>query len=119
MMENCGVFRMESGLNQALKDIRGLKERYQKLTISDKSQVFNSELLEALELGNLIDLAQVTVESALARKESRGAHYREDFPKRNDDEWLKHSLATLSDKGVELKYKNVAITKFEPKERKY
>ena len=89
------------------------------MSVSDKSQVFNTAVLDALELENLIDLAEVTVESALAREESRGAHYREDHPKRDDVRWLKHTLAQSTGKGVELKYKPVVLTRFEPQERKY
>ncbi len=119
MMDLCGVFRTEKLLKEALTKVKTLKERSTNLTISDKSQVFNSELLDAVELLNLIDLAWVTVESALARTESRGAHYREDYPKRNDAQWLKHTLASLSNDSVKLSYKPVKITKFQPQERKY
>lgn len=119
MMDKCGVFRTESNLKEALKEIAPLRERYKKLGISDKSQVFNTDVLEAMELGNLIDLAEVTVEGALARQESRGAHYREDFPKRDDRNWLKHTLAYQTERGTRLSYKPVAITKFQPQERKY
>jgi succinate dehydrogenase / fumarate reductase flavoprotein subunit len=119
MMDKCGVFRTDAPLKQALHEIKTLRERYQNVSVSDKSQVFNMDLMDALELGHLLDLAEVTVTSALARTESRGAHYREDFPKRNDTEWLKHTLAYYSSKGVELKYKPVVITKFQPQERKY
>ena len=119
MMDQCGVFRTEDLLKKCLEKVQELKERYKKITVSDQSQVFNSDLLDAVELGNLIDLAEVTVVSALARQESRGAHTREDFPKRNDENWLKHTLATTSTQGVQLKYKPVVITKFQPQERKY
>ena len=119
MMDLVGVFRTEAGLKKAQEKVRELKKRFQNISLSDKSQVFNSELLDALELGNLITLSLVTIASALAREESRGAHYREDYPKRNDQNWLKHTLATLSEIGVELKYKNVVIKNFQPQERKY
>jgi succinate dehydrogenase / fumarate reductase flavoprotein subunit len=75
--------------------------------------------LEAIELGCLLDLAEVTAESALARRESRGAHSREDYPDRDDENWLKHTLAYRASDGVELKYKPVTITRFEPKPRTY
>jgi succinate dehydrogenase / fumarate reductase flavoprotein subunit len=81
--------------------------------------VFNTDLLEAWELGCMLDVAQVTAEAALARTESRGAHAREDFPKRDDENWLKHSLAYLENGGVRLGYKPVTITKWQPKARVY
>jgi succinate dehydrogenase / fumarate reductase flavoprotein subunit len=81
--------------------------------------VYNTDLTEAIELGFLLDCAETTVTSALARQESRGAHYREDFPDRDDPNWLKHTLAFKDDGGVRLDYKPVSITTFEPKERKY
>ncbi len=120
MMDHVGVFREEAGLRAAVEKVRELKERYTRIRIQDKGKVFNTELLEAWELGNLLDIAEVTAVSALNRKESRGAHSREDYPKRNDEEWLKHTLAyRTEDGGVELRYKPVVITKFEPKERVY
>jgi succinate dehydrogenase / fumarate reductase flavoprotein subunit len=86
----------------------------------DKGKRFNTDLLEAWELGNLLDLAQVTTESAINRTESRGGHMREDFQARNDAEWLKHTLAYRDEQGeIELRYKPVTITKFQPKERVY
>ena len=119
MMDGCGVFRTEKSLKETLAKVKALRDRAKNISVSDQSQVFNSELLDAAELINLIDLAWVTVESALARQESRGAHYREDFPKRNDSTWMKHTLASLSNSNVELNYKPVKITKFQPQERKY
>ena len=119
MMDQCGVFRTESLLKDALAKIAQIKARYANVRVSDQSQVFNTDVLEAIELGNLVDLAELTVESALARKESRGAHYREDYPKRNDQDWLKHTLASRSGSKVNLKYKPVVMGKFQPQERKY
>ncbi len=119
MMDNCGVFRTDATLKKVLSDVSVLKQRYRDAGVSDQSQVFNTDILEAMELGNLIELAEVTVQSALARQESRGAHYREDFPKRNDAAWMKHTLASRVDGKVELKYKPVVVTKFQPQERKY
>ncbi len=120
MMDNVGVFREEQGLKAAVEKVRELKERYQRVRVQDKGKVFNTELLEAWELGNLLDVAEVTAVSALNRTESRGAHSREDYPERNDEEWLKHTLAyRTEDGGIELRYKPVVITKFEPKERVY
>ena len=119
MMDHCGVYRTESTLKKALSDITVFKSRFSQIHVSDKSQVFNTDLLDALELNNLIDLACVTVSAALARQESRGAHYREDYPLRDDANWLKHSLASLSNGKVDLKYKPVVMGKFQPQERKY
>jgi succinate dehydrogenase / fumarate reductase flavoprotein subunit len=96
-----------------------LKGRNGAVSISDCGGVFNTDLLEANELGYLLDLAEVTVVGALARTESRGAHSREDFPERNDARWLKHTLAYRGTKGPTLKYKPVSITRFEPKPRTY
>jgi len=87
--------------------------------LDDCGKVFNTDLLNAWEIGNLLDLAEVTAASALARKESRGAHAREDFPKRDDKNWLKHTLAWLKDGEIRLRYKPVVITKYQPKERVY
>ncbi len=119
MMDKCGVFRIDKEMRECLTEIQALRNRYQNVGISDKSQVFNSDLLEAMELGNLLDLSEVTVASAIARTESRGAHARDDYQKRDDGTWLKHTLATLSDKGVKLSYKPVVLGKFTPQERKY
>jgi succinate dehydrogenase / fumarate reductase flavoprotein subunit len=100
--------------------VRELQERYKHITIDDRTSKFNTDLLEAWELGCLLDLAEVTALSALNRTESRGAHWREDFPKRDDVNWLKHTFATRKAGGaLEITYKPVVLTKFEPKERKY
>ena len=85
----------------------------------DKGKRYNSDLLEAIELGFLLELAEVTVVSALNRKESRGGHSREDYPTRDDKEWLKHTLISKTDGEIDLKYKPVTITRFQPKERVY
>jgi succinate dehydrogenase / fumarate reductase flavoprotein subunit len=119
MMDHCGVYRTEELLLKARKKVGELRERYKAVRLQDKGEAFNTDLLETLELENLLDLAECTVESAVARKESRGAHAREDFPKRDDANFLKHTLAYRRDKGTELKYKPVVITKFQPQERKY
>ncbi|HLC15765.1 MAG TPA: succinate dehydrogenase flavoprotein subunit, partial [Thermodesulfovibrionia bacterium] len=93
MMDKCSVFRTEKGLKSLLNDLERLKNWYQHIAVTDKGNVFNTEALEAIELGHLIELSFVITASALERKESRGAHYREDYPKRDDQQWLKHTLA--------------------------
>ena len=119
MMDNVGVFRIEDQMRAAVDKIHELQERYRQVSLQDRGKKFNTELLEAIELGYLLDLAEVTAESALARQESRGAHSREDYPERDDEHWLKHTLAYRTERGVELKYKPVTITRFEPKPRTY
>jgi succinate dehydrogenase / fumarate reductase flavoprotein subunit len=120
MMDYVGVFREDRGMRQAVDKVAELKERYPNVVVMDKGRRFNTDLLEAWELRNLLDLAQVTAASALNRTESRGAHSREDFPKRDDVEWLKHSLVSLGPDGnVEISYKPVTIKDFQPKERVY
>ena len=119
MMDHVGVFRVEEGMQEALNKIRELKQRFQHIHIDDHGTTFNTDLVTAWEIGNLLDLAEITAASALARKESRGAHSRDDYPKRDDQNWLKHTLAWRRDGDIELRYKPVVITKYEPKERVY
>ena len=119
MMEKVSVFRMESHLTEALDKIKELKERYQMVSLQDKGSCFNRDLLDALELGHMLDLAEVITMGALYRQESRGAHFREDFPERNDATYLVHTLVRLTDKGPQVFEKPVTITRFQPKERKY
>jgi len=119
MMDKAGVFRTALGLAAMHDKVRELRERYARVKIEDHALKYNTELLEVIELGALIDLSATLVEGALARQESRGGHAREDFPKRDDVNWLKHTLAYQRANGIELRYKPVRITKFEPKERKY
>ncbi len=119
MDQNVGVFRNADGMKLAIGTINDLREAYQDISIMDKGKKFNTDLLEALELGYLLDLAYVTATSALNRTESRGAHAREDYPARDDVNWLKHTLAYKQDGGVEFKYKPVTITRYQPQERKY
>jgi succinate dehydrogenase / fumarate reductase flavoprotein subunit len=119
MMDDVGVFRIEAQMQAAVSKVQELQERFRHVSLQDKGSHFNTELLEAIELGYLLDLAEVTAASALARQESRGAHSREDFVERDDENWLKHTLAYRTESGVELKYKPVTITRFEPKPRTY
>ncbi|MBI3997630.1 MAG: succinate dehydrogenase flavoprotein subunit [Armatimonadetes bacterium] len=119
MMARASVFRTGGDLTSALETIQTLKERYRRAKIDDRGRRFNTDLLEALELGFLLDLAEATVASALNRTESRGAHFREDFPNRDDANWLKHTLIYRRRDGYEFRYKPVVITRFQPKERKY
>ncbi len=119
MMEHVGVFRTAEGIQEALDKIRELQERMTDITVMDKGKRFNTELLEAMELNNLLSLAEVTAVSALARQESRGAHSREDFKERDDVHWLKHTFASRKDGQIELDYRPVVITKYQPKERTY
>ncbi|GAP63383.1 succinate dehydrogenase flavoprotein subunit [Ardenticatena maritima] len=120
MMNNVGVFRTEELLTEAVEKLKELKERARNISIQDKGKRFNQDLLEAIELYNLLDLAEVTALSALNRTESRGAHSREDYPERDDENWLKHTLIYREEDGsYRFDYKPVTITKFEPKPRVY
>jgi succinate dehydrogenase / fumarate reductase flavoprotein subunit len=119
MMDNVGVYRTEELLSAALPQVRALKERYGRVHVDDKGTVFNTDLLEAREVGYLLDCAETAVVSALARKESRGAHAREDYPERDDVNFLNHTLAFRAEGGPKLAYKPVVITRFEPKPRTY
>ncbi|WP_057332167.1 FAD-binding protein [Mycobacterium tuberculosis] len=129
MDNNAAVFRTEETLKQALTDIHALKERYSRITVHDKGKRFNTDLLEAIELGFLLELAEVTVVGALNRKESRGGHAREDYPNRDDVNYMRHTMAYKeigADKegpelrsDVRLDFKPVVQTRYEPKERKY
>jgi succinate dehydrogenase / fumarate reductase flavoprotein subunit len=120
MQDEVGIFREGKGMERALAKIRELQDRYRSVVVMDKGKRFNTDLMEAWELGNLLDLAEVTTLSAVSREESRGAHMREDFSTRDDVSWLRHTLAYRGPDGeIELKYKPVTITKFQPKERVY
>ena len=119
MESGCGVFREEDSMRATLDTVTQLKGRYADLGLQDGSNVFNTELVQALELGNMIDVAETVAVSAAQRKESRGAHTRTDYPIRNDAELLKHSVVRFSPSGPTLDYKPVTLTRWEPEERKY
>lgn len=119
MFDDVGVFRTEEGMKRALETVRELKERYKEVRVNDTGKIFNTELLNAWELGNLLDMAEVTALSALNRTESRGGHAREDYPNRDDANWLKHTLVWKREGKFEIGYKPVVITKYQPKERTY
>jgi succinate dehydrogenase / fumarate reductase flavoprotein subunit len=119
MMEDVGVYRDETGLRRAKASVAALQDRYSRAVVHDKGSTFNTDLLEAREVGYLLDCAETTVAAALARQESRGAHSREDFPERDDANFLTHSLATKRDGAITLTYKPVTITTFQPKPRTY
>ncbi|MFO0960131.1 MAG: succinate dehydrogenase flavoprotein subunit [Isosphaeraceae bacterium] len=110
MMDDCGVYRTAETLARAREKIAELRGRYKKLGVQDKGNIFNTDLLEVIELGNLLDLAEATVASAEARRESRGGHAREDFPNRDDDQFCRHSFAyRTGDDGARVGYKDVDI----------
>jgi succinate dehydrogenase / fumarate reductase, flavoprotein subunit len=116
----CAVFREAEGLGTALEVVRRLKEEYKDVSIDDSGLVFNQDVIAALELGYMLDCAEATVVSAIHRTESRGAHFRTDFPERNDEEWLKHiDLALGGDGEPHISYSPVTITQWQPEERKY
>ena len=119
MEVGAAIERDGEGLQQACNKVAELKARLQDLRLTDHSTTFNTELPAALELENMIDVAECVVQSALARTESRGAHQRRDFPKRDDQQFLKHSLAYRTDAEPRIEYCDVTITKWPPKERHY
>ena len=126
MDKNAQVFRTEETLNEALEKINELRKRYEKISIQDQGKRFNTDLLEAVELGFLLDLAEVTVITCRERRESRGAHLREDYPDRDDKKFMVHSMAYLKDKtdrktktNIKVDWKPVVITNYQPMERKY
>ena len=121
MFSKCGVYRTETLLVEARDAVAGLRRRAQHLRVDDRGCRYNTDLADALELGFLLDCAEATVESALARHETRGGHAREDYPERDDENWLKHTFARRQEEfgAVSLAYRPVTITKFEPKPRTY
>ena len=119
MVEYGSVFRNEEGLKKGIEEIQSLRDRYQDIEIVNRGKTFNYELMEAIELGHQLDLSEVILFSALRRKESRGAHFREDFPTRADQYYLKHTLVFQTPRGPEVRYKPVKITRFQPEARVY
>ena len=120
MLENFGVFRYAERMENQLEIIQGLRERYEQVVVEDKGDVFNTDLTQAIELGYMLDLAWVMVQAGLAREESRGSHSRPaDFPERDDERFLKHSLTRWVDDEPELGYEDVRMTKYQPEVRTY
>ncbi len=119
MTEYCGVFRTEALMRQGLAKLGELQQQAQQIYLDDKGSLWNTELVEALELRSLIGVARAILTSALNRQESRGAHFREDYPDRDDPNFLSHTLAYTSPEGIDLVQMPVVINRFEPQERKY
>jgi succinate dehydrogenase / fumarate reductase flavoprotein subunit len=119
MMEDVGIYRTGENMARAKKALQEIRQVYTEVKAKDPSKSFNTQVLEVLELGHLLDLAYIVASCALNRQESRGAHAREDFPERNDQKWLKHTLAWLEGDKIRLEYKNVDISRWAPKPRKY
>lgn len=119
MTDNCAVFRNHVGIEKALSLVRSLRDSAATIVIDNKGSHFNTDLLDALELQSLFGLAEAILISALSRRESRGAHYREDYPDRNDADWLKHTMISNAESGPVVTYKPVSITRFQPKARTY
>lgn len=119
MTEYCGVFRTEATMRQGLEQLQQIQMQYQEIYLDDKGDCWNSELVEALELQSLLVVGQIILTSALSRTESRGAHCREDYTERDDENFLKHTMAYYSPAGIDIQHRPVTITMFEPKERKY
>ena len=119
MWDYVGIFRNDNGLRHAVSEVVKLRERSRKMYVLDKGTVYNTEFYNALELKNMLDLALVIAQAALNRTESRGAHYRDDFPERDDKNWMKHTLTYLKGNTVEISYKPVKVTRWQPEARVY
>src|SRR6058998_2667374 len=114
MERGAGVFRTEESLKEAVEEVRGLRERYRDIALDDRDRAFNTELVAALELDNMLDVAETVVRSGLERRESRGSHTRRDHPDRDDERFLKHSLAFATPEGPRIEYSDVSITRWPP-----
>jgi succinate dehydrogenase / fumarate reductase flavoprotein subunit len=119
MDKNAQVYRTEESLNEALDKIKELRVRYENIQVQDRGMRFNTDLLEAIELGFLLDLAEVLAFTARERRESRGGHYREDFETRDDEKFMVHSMAYKNGDKIDIDWKPVVITNYQPMERKY
>jgi succinate dehydrogenase / fumarate reductase flavoprotein subunit len=120
MYDNAGIFRTAEGLEACKAKLEELRERYARgVVVQDKGRDFNTDLIQAIELGSMLEMADCLVTGAIARTESRGAHSRLDYPERDDDAWLRHTLAFYDDGQVRLDYRPVTITEYEPAVRSY
>jgi succinate dehydrogenase / fumarate reductase flavoprotein subunit len=119
MFDEVGIYRSEKGMKVAIKKVRELTERYKEVKVQDTGKIFNTEMLNAWELGCMLEIAEVIAECALNRQESRGGHSREDFPNRDDQNWMKHTLVWKNGDKITIDYKPVTITKYQPKARVY
>ncbi len=119
MNRNLAVYRDENGMQETMHDLQGLKERYRSVSVDNKGRVFNTDLVFALELGFMLDCAETITISAVDRQDSRGAQSRTDYPARDDENWMKHIVASKGEEGPEISYSPVSITKWTPEERKY
>lgn len=119
MEDFCGVFRNRERLAKGYELVRELRERYKKAALIDRSDYFNNELLHYLELGQMLDISEAIFLGAMNREESRGSHFRTDFPKRDDERWLRHTLVYKEGEAFRMDYRPVSVTKFKPEERKY
>jgi len=120
MTEHVAVFRDQAGLEEAVHQLAELKHRYRRVRLDNVAKPFNYDLVDALELGGMLELAQATALTALKRSECRGSHWRTDHPGRDDERWLRHSLVAYNPAGApELAFKDVIITDYPPQEREY
>lgn len=119
MWNNAGIFRNDSGLHQALRDIDGLQEEYARCFVGDSSRTFNTAFMNYIELGNLLVVSKAITMGAIARRESRGSHSRTDFPRRDDQNFLQHTLISKEGDTVKTEYRPVVVTKYKPVERTY